>query len=67
MRLKFIANIRLNAYIRSIAKVTGKMVDFLCHSSKYLIPPVMLHLDKSQIKLKMVFAAISSLELPNPN
>ena len=53
--LKFTPDLRWNTYIRSVAKATGKMVGSFYRSKKYLTPPAILYLYKSQIRPKMEY------------
>lgn len=48
---KFTPNLKWNSYIWHIAKDDGKLVGF----RKYQVPPTMLYLYKTQIRLKMEF------------
>lgn len=39
-----------NSYIQTLVKDTGKIIDSLWHSSKYLSPPDILYVYKSPIR-----------------
>lgn len=66
LKFRFIPDLKLSSYTQSIAKVAGKMFNSLFYSRKYLTPPTVLYLDKSQIRnQKWNMVTISGKELSN--
>ena len=53
--LKFTPNLKWNSYIEPVAKETAKMVGYLHLSKKYLTPPAIFYLYKSQIQPRMKY------------
>ena len=53
--LKLTPDLKWNAYILAVAADTGKMVGSFYRSRKYLTPPALLYLYKSQIRPKMEY------------
>ena len=53
--LKFTPDLKWNSYIESVAKETAKMVGSLHRSKRYLTPPAILYLYKSQIRPRMEY------------
>ena len=53
--LKFTPDLKWNSYIESVAKEAAKMVGSLHQSKRYLTPPAILYLYKSQICPRMEY------------
>ena len=53
--LKFTLDLRWNSYILSVAKEASKMVGSFFRSKRYLTPPAILYLYKSQIRPRMEY------------
>ena len=53
--LTFTPDLKWNTYIKSVAKVAGKMVGSLYRSRRYLTADAILYLYKSQVRPKMEY------------